>query len=62
LTTDADWKPSNAVAIAGDLTLVDWRQWAGGRFLWSPGSFGQATTSTGRQIIAAPETLVMGKS
>jgi len=33
------------------------RQSAGGRFLWSPGSFSRATVSTFRQTIAAVETL-----
>ena len=33
------------------------RRSAGGRCLWSPGSFSRATVSTGRQTIAAVETL-----
>jgi len=46
--------PIDTVTAAGAWILADQR---GGRFLWSPESFSRVTVSTGRQIIAAVETL-----
>jgi len=52
------WKFSNTVAAASAWTpaTVSLRPVS-----WSSGPFGKATMSTGRQTIAAVETLMMGK-
>jgi len=61
LTTSKDYlkreKLINTVAAAGAWILANQRQSAGSWFLWSPGLFSRATVSTGRQTIAAVETL-----